>query len=170
MSVYYEKSAGQNHHQIHESVEQSCRCLEHCHVVIGLLLYFLESIVAFGKFSCFKFFCCESLDHPLSKQRVLNPGIQFSDLYPLSAKGGTQILIKNYRYNSHNRHTDKYQHGKPDTVSAQNDEAYRKLDPRNEEFLRTMMRKLSHLKQIVGYSPHNLTDFGIGIIGISQPL
>ena len=104
----------------------------------------------------------------MSQQTVLDAGVQLSDLLPLSPKCCLYLCIQRSTDRQHQRNTAENDQRQCKTGLRKNQKRYQNLNACNKKFLRAVMRKFRHVKQVIGNPPHNLPDLGIVIIGIGQ--
>ena len=169
-AIYQRKAACHNDHQIHQPVKQPGGGVERGHGMVGFLLDGLERGVALLELFVLFLFRGERLHNPLAQQAVLNRSVQLADLEPLAAERGAKLQVQLDGYNRHQGHAGKHHQSQRYAGPAQDDERSRNFDARNKKFFRAVVGEFGHIKQVVGNAAHDLPNFGIGIIGVAQPL
>ena len=168
--VNQEEPASHNDDQIHEAVKQPGGGVEGGHEMVGGLFDLLERPVSGLKLFLFPFLGGKGLDDPLAQKAVLHGGVELADLIALAPESRPQLQVEGHRDNAHQGNAGKYDEGQGYTGRAQDHKGGSDLDGRDEEFLRTVVGKFGHVKQVVGDASHDLADLGVGIVGVAQPL
>ena len=121
-------------------------------------------LVALGKLRLLDFFIGKGLYHPDAQQAVLHLRIDFTHLgvAQLESAAHFPVVIAGKRH--HQRHHRKHHQREGHIHAAQDHKADDDFDSRNQKFLRAMMGKLCHLKQIGGDAGHNLPNLRFAVI------
>ena len=169
-ALYHKDAATQNDHQIHQPVKQTGGALECRHQTVGDFLDVLKGLVALFELCLFQLFRPEGLDDPLTQQTVFNLAVQLTDLHALTTECRTLLLVDVDGYSHHQRYAYEQNAGQRQIVGAQDAKAHQNLDTRNEKLFRTMVGEFRYIKQVVCDTPHNLADFMVGVIILTQLL
>ncbi len=169
-TLYHKEAARHNYRQIHNTVKHFYCSLEQRHIFVGFSLDIQKFIVVHLKFPVLHILIGKGLNHLLSQKAVLNSGIQFPNLVTLFAESAPHTEIQGHTDSGHNRYKHEYDQSKRQAYLCKNHEGNYRLNPRNEKFLRTMVGKLSNIKQVVCNTAHNLSHFCIVIISIGKLL
>ena len=170
LSSDHKDTARHQQYQIHHTVKGSGRSLKSRHKLISFLLDMKEIDIVLLKLLFFLFLIGKSLHHLLPEKAVLNAGVQLTDLHTLLTERLPHTQIDHRAGHHHNRYHRKKDQCQTKADPGQDHEGNDRLDTRNKKFLRTVMGKLCHIKQIIGDPPHDLTHFGIIIVCIGQLL
>ena len=112
----------------------------------------------------------ERLHNPLAEQAVLNRSVQLADLEPLAAERGAKRQVQLDGYNRHQGHAGKHHQSQRYAGSAQDDERSRNFDARNKKFFRAVVGRIRSASNRSLVMRPAVCNFGIGIIGVAQPL
>ena len=169
-SPNHEKPACHDGHQIHQTVKKPGGTLKKSHVTVTALFDLIKFSIVLLKLFVLHIFVGKGLHHLLPQQTVLDPSVQFSHLLPLLAEQRPQPEVDPAAHHHHHRNDAKDKQRQRYIDGTQNDKGGCPLDPGDKEFLRAVMGKLRHIKQIVGDAPHDLPHLSVVIIGVGQLL
>ena len=170
ISLDEENAPHQDHGQVHQPVKGAGGSLECGHVFVSFLLDIVEFYISLFKLVNLHRLIGKCLHHLLAQKAVLNGSVQLPDLDPLFGEGPSAALVQFDAYIGHDRNDDKDRKGQRQVHGGEDHKGDHRLDRCNEKFLRAVVGKLRHIKQVVGDPPHDLPHLCIVVIGIGQLL
>ena len=168
--LYHKETAHYQHQQIHDTVKHLYRSVECCHISIGQFFNIQKDSIILLKLAVLNILIGKCLDHLMPQKTVLNTGIQFSDLITLFTECSAHAEIQGHTNAYHQWDTQENNDCQGQVDSRQDHKRNHSLDCCDKKFLRTVMRKLCYIEQIVSNAPHDLSDLGIIIVSIGQLL
>ena len=118
----------------------------------------------------FQILVSEGFHHPDTQQAVLHLRVDFAHLMPGILKRHAHFPAEVARADQHEGQQKENHQGEPHVGAAQDDKGGCNLHPGDQEFFRTMVGKLRHVKQVAGDAGHDLTHLGFVVIGKGQLL
>ena len=128
--------------------------MELCHDAVALRFEPEEIAVAAVKFLLLHVLLGVGLHHANAQQAILDLGVELADLLARRGKVIAHTCAEIEQREDHEGNEREDDQGEPQIHGAENDKGTHDLDACDEEFLGAVVRKLGHVKEIVGDAGH----------------
>ena len=163
LPVHQEHRAKSDHGDIHNAVKQSDYAVQLAEGAVRLALDSEENLVALLELLLFHFFVGKALHNADTQKAVFNLCVDFAYLGTFAVKIRPQLVSElEHEPPEHGNHNVHEQRQRNVDVEQYKQRGY-ELHNTDEDFLRGVVAKFRHVKEILGKAAHKLPHLGVAV-------